>query len=360
MRARLKQFPIPSKLNGDWFRKRMVTKSERTGKLLSPKTIKAEVVIAKQVLKWADMDASSLDKGKLKLKPVPLTTVTVNDLYTREELSAIFASCLHPRDKAALEVLYETGVRAGELLSITWENVSFGENGGLTTIFVTGKTGSRETYIQSANHSLKAWLATHPTGSGPIWVKLRRPFKPLTSRQLYNVAKQALDRAGITGKRKILHMFRHTRVSEDINSGIQNLQLCHLYGWKPNSGMPAVYGHLATSDIVNEVKAKRYGQDTEVEKPKPLLGTSICPDCSTENAQDARICSKCDLPLSNDAILQALHRQDRFKELEEKVERLMRFQDTIGEAVRINVGTKNKPKYIEAYRVKKPKKKQKT
>ena len=41
------------------------------------------------------------------------------------------------------------------------------------------------------------------------------------------------------------------------------------------------------------------------------------------------------------------------KEMEEKIERLSRFVDTIGERIKVNVGTKKKPKYIDAFLVKK-------
>ena len=58
--------------------------------------------------------------------------------------------------------------------------------------------------------------------------------------------------------------------------------------------------------------------------------------------------------LSEETILTGQTQQkDRLEYLEEKLERLARFQDSIGEKMLVNVGTKEEPEYIEAYAVEK-------
>jgi len=72
--------------------------------------------------------------------------VTVEDLYTREELNAILQVCTRPQDKAMIEVLHESACRVGELVSMTFENIKFMTNGVVAAI-VSGKTGTRTAFL---------------------------------------------------------------------------------------------------------------------------------------------------------------------------------------------------------------------
>ncbi|MCK4483773.1 MAG: tyrosine-type recombinase/integrase, partial [Candidatus Thorarchaeota archaeon] len=247
----------------------MITKSETTGKLLSPATIKIEVVLAKRFLKHSGRDTSSLEKDKLKL-PRAEETITVADLYSKDELAAILNACIHTRDRAMLEVLYESAARASELLSMTFKNMTFNED-GTATIIISGKTGTRPVPLYQSVPALKAWLEVHPIGKGPIWTRLRRPHKPLTSRQSYGVLQQALDRAGVVGKKRIVHMMRHTRATELVRLGIRGQVLSKFMGWTKKSNMEAIYVHLSTEDVTNELHAKVFGFATRKETRKPLL-----------------------------------------------------------------------------------------
>lgn len=318
MRAKLKQFPEPDKLTGAWFRKRM--------KEISPTTVKTEVALARRFLKWSGRDTSELEKSKLKLPRIE-ESVTVADLYTKDELAVIFASCIHTRDRAMLEVLYESAARASEILSMSFKNTTFNED-GTTTIIIKGKTGTRPVPLFESVPALKTWLNAHPIGKGPIWCSLRRPHNTITSRQLYQVLQHALDRAGIKGKKRIVHMLRHTRATELVRLGIRGQVLSKLLGWTKKSNMEAVYVHLSTEDVTNEVHSKVFGIANKQEAPKPLLESSTCPRCNTKNTQDARICSNCNMPLSNDAIVKALQEQEHKRE---EIEQMV--QERVDEAM---------------------------
>jgi len=304
LRARLRAFPASDKLTGAWFRKRM--------KEVSPSTVRAEVTLAKRFLKWADRDTAELEKDRLKL-PRLEETITVEDLYTKDELAAILNACIHTRDRAMLEVLYESASRANELLTMTFENTSFNED-GTATIIIKGKTGTRSVPLFESVPALRTWLNTHPVAKGPIWCKLPRPHKVLSSRQLYGTMQQALDRAGIKGKKRVVHMMRHTRATELVRRGVIGQTLSKFMGWSKRSNMEAIYVHLSTEDVTNELHAKVFGFDTDEETRRPLLESTICPRCKGKNEQDARVCSKCNMPLSDDAIVKALQQQEQKRE----------------------------------------------
>jgi len=139
----------------------------------------------------------------------------------------------------------------------------------------------------------------------------------------------AIERVGITRKvKRIVHNLRHTRITELVRLGIHGQALSKLVGWTKRSNMEAVYVHLSTEDVKNELHAKVFGIATKREKPRPLLESMTCPRCKAHNDQTARICSDCSMPLSNDAIIQALEKQ---KQLEMAAAGAI-FEDVLGSA----------------------------
>ena len=302
LRERLTGFPEPDGLTAEWFRKRM--------KRIAPATAKQEIGLAKRVLKWRGSETADLQGVKVAREQ---ESVTVEDLYTPEELQAIFRACSDTRDRAMYQVLYESAVRASELLSMTIENTSFADD-GTATLTVKGKTGTRQVPVLECVPALRAWLDVHPTGKGKVWVGLRKPHEPLSYPRLYNLTTQTIDRAGLKrDKKKILHMFRHTRATELVRLGVRGQSLSKLMGWAKKSNMEAVYVHLSTDDVNDEVRAKVFRMDQERAPARPLLSSMVCPRCQTKNDAAARICSKCGFPLTDDLILAAVHREEQTK-----------------------------------------------
>ncbi|TET12167.1 MAG: hypothetical protein E3J86_00895, partial [Candidatus Thorarchaeota archaeon] len=156
-----RSFPDPDGLNGDHFRKRM--------KQVSPHTLHLELNLARRFLKWAKMDDSSLSKENFTPPSRNKDVVTVADLYTHDELKSIINACTTSRDRALVQVLYESAARSGELLSMTFERLKFytKRNFELASIIVSGKTGTRTIPLKASVPSLKEWIEDHPTSKGP-------------------------------------------------------------------------------------------------------------------------------------------------------------------------------------------------
>jgi len=303
LRERLSHFPGPDGLTADWFRTRI--------KAVTPATANQEIGLAKRVLKWRGSETADLQRVKV---PREEESVTVEDLYTSEELQAIFEACSHTRDRAMFETLYESAVRASELLSMTIENTTFADD-GTATLTVKGKTGTRQVPVLECVPALRTWLDVHPTGKGKVWVALRRPHQPLTYHHLYNLTLQTIQRAGLKrDKKRILHMFRHTRATEYVRFGVRGQSLSRLMGWTKKSNMEAVYVHLSTDDVNDEVRTKVFRMDQEKAPPRPLLSSSVCPRCQTKNDPSARLCSRCNSPLTWEAVSAA--QQHREEEIE--------------------------------------------
>ncbi len=323
LRASLKGFPEPDGLNAKWFRKRM--------KNVAPATIKKEVGLARRVLKWLKRDIADLSRDNLKL-PRLESTITVEDLYNVEELDKILKASLHTRDRAMLEVLYESAARASELLSMTFENVSF-EDDGTATVIVKGKTGTRQIPLYESVPMLRSWMDQHPTGKGHIWTSIQKPFNGLGHRQLHHLVELAIENAGLEReKRRIVHMFRHTRATELVRLGVHGQALRKFMGWTKGSNMESVYIHLSTQDVNDTIKAKVFGFDVAQVTRKSLLTSKVCPDCQTQNDQSSRFCSECNMPLSKEAIVTVLkQKEQKIIDLEQLVQD--RVDESMGRVV---------------------------
>ena len=129
----IEKWPEPDELTADWFRGLI--------KEIAPKTALNRKSLVLQILRFLEREDQVKAIKIIKLPKVP-DSVTVEDLYTKEELDLIFQHCQNPRDRAMLQVLYEGAFRSGELLSMDFKNVHFEED-GTANVIVKGKTGTR-------------------------------------------------------------------------------------------------------------------------------------------------------------------------------------------------------------------------
>jgi integrase len=145
-------------------------------------------------------------KDPMPLVNAPSVHPKVRRIFTMEELARVFALPLSPRDRAVFTFLLDTGARAGECASLTWENVS------REYTIVVGKSGERivplslETY-----NSLMKLMPEH--SDNPAWLKehvFRGERGALSEEGVYKAVRRACSKAGLAGKRCCPQTFRHT------------------------------------------------------------------------------------------------------------------------------------------------------
>lgn len=128
----------------------------------------------------------------------------------------------HARDAAILELLYSSGLRVGELVSLQREDLSLGEG----TVRVTGK-GRKVRIVpvgEKAAEALRRYLAfrapreTGPgrTADGAVFRNVRGG--PLTARSVARILAGAMARAG-AGRHLSPHGIRHTFATHLLESG---------------------------------------------------------------------------------------------------------------------------------------------
>ncbi|VVC03100.1 Tyrosine recombinase XerA [Candidatus Bilamarchaeum dharawalense] len=233
------------------------------------------------------------------------------ELLSEEEVLKLANTAEHPRDKAFILVLYETGCRIGEILSLRMKNVQFDQYGAI--LRVTGKTGDRRVRIISSSSTLASWINIHPkanNGDSPLWTSRanNRKYleKPPDHRSIYVLLKGLAKKAGIN-KRIYPHLFRHSRATA-LAGKLTEFQLKDYFGWVPGSDMASVYVHLSGRDVDNAL-LKLHGLETTEEKKEDTIKVRSCPKCKEHNSPISRFCTKCGMPL--DEVLVAKMENER-------------------------------------------------
>jgi integrase len=197
------------------------------------------------------------------------------ELLTKEEVRKLIEAAEHPRDKALISVLYESGCRIGELATLKIKHVSFDKYGA--PIIVSGKTGMRRARLIVSVNYLATWLASHPlkkNPEAPLWVNIGTKQKgsrmryPTTVKQLRLVA----EKAGVK-KQVNPHSFRHARATHLANK-LTEAQMNAFMGWVQGSDMSSTYVHLSGRDV-DKALLRIHG----VVEEKDEDGFVACPRC---------------------------------------------------------------------------------
>lgn len=240
-------------------------------------------------------------KTSLKLREQKLP-----DILTEAEVLKLVQAADNPRDKAIVMMLYESGCRIGEILSLRISNVHMNEYGA--TINVSGKTGARRILLLASAPLLAQWLENHPLrddADSPLWVtKFNRSARNENGyAQLgYAAVNKLLDtlaKKAKIGKRIHPHLFRHTRATHLANK-LTEAQMKQLFGWTQGSRMADVYVHLSGRDV-DHALLELHGLAPKQNKEERLRLKS-CPRCQERNSPDAVYCKRCAFPLDAEAM----------------------------------------------------------
>ncbi|MDA8285617.1 MAG: tyrosine-type recombinase/integrase [Actinomycetota bacterium] len=126
------------------------------------------------------------------------------------DFDALFAAMGSDRDRAILAFYISTGARAAELLGVTCDRVDIGQQ-----LIGVHRKGSGALQWLPASPDAFVWLQLYRqgvpgrswVGTAPLWLTLRRPYRPLN----YAAMRAVLGRANASlGTNWTLHDLRHT------------------------------------------------------------------------------------------------------------------------------------------------------
>lgn len=236
------------------------------------------------------------------------------ELLSEAEIKKLIEVADHPRDKAIIATLYDSGCRIGELGSLKIKHLSFDQYGAVLT--VNGKTGMRRVRIIFSVPYLASWLDIHPQKDNPdayLWLLIRgkgtgKPMQYQAFRKLINTLAAKAE----IKKRVYNHLFRHSRSTELAQHLTEAQMEAHL-GWVHGSNMPSVYVHLSGKQV-DDAMLRIYGMKRK-EDMIPELTSKTCPICEKLNSPTSKFCSRCGHPLDHRALQDIQEMENRIPEL---------------------------------------------
>jgi len=226
-----------------------------------------------------------------------------DDLIKREQLAKLVAACINARDKAIISLLYEGGLRCGEILNLDIKDVRLSEDG--VDIHVPDKegckTGARDLWLTECFSYMRDWIESHPlrgNHNAPFFVSLERHGRRETHTRydaysLRAMLKRCTHRSEIDLKKVHPHAFRHTCATEKAILGFSESQLNAFMGWKQGSEMAATYIHMSAKGVKDAYKRALGMPTTENgNESKP------CPRCGYLNSFLADKCGRCSISLN--------------------------------------------------------------
>lgn len=239
-----------------------------------------------------------------------------DQMITYEELQSLLKACKNSRDKAILSLLWDSGIRASELLSLKVKDFQLSQDGLYATLNISeGSKNYRQRTVVVTGDSvvlvpqyvdfLKDFLKDSFSEKGFLFIGIgkERHGSNLTYDDLRAMIGKVKKRSGLD-KQISPHLFRHsaaTRMAVDIPIQVFTRQM----GWSSNK-MADNYTHLdSKGQIIAILKASNI-PITEDELKKPVSKTARrCQRCHTVNTGGARFCSNCGTPLRPEDFMKA-------------------------------------------------------
>ena len=277
----------------------------RTDKELAPATKSKILISIKLLYKWLFGDGEEYPKQVrwIKTSSSKEKKITSAEILTEEEVIKMLKSTkpANLRDRVIIALLWDTGMRIGELQNLKIGNIDLNSEPAHITIPIEGKTGIRQVpifmsvpylinYLQDMGDKSKdTYVLNYYEGR---WTEMKMEGT-LNGGTISKMLKMTAKRAGIE-KRIYPHLFRHSRASYYANRMTEQ-QLKAFMGWKPTSSMAGTYVHLSGRDIDTAV-ARANGKEVK-ERDIPVFVDKTCQRCHTINSITSIYCNKCALPL---------------------------------------------------------------
>ncbi|MCL5089820.1 MAG: site-specific integrase [Candidatus Marsarchaeota archaeon] len=236
------------------------------------------------------------------------------DILTEDDVLKMLESATNLRDKAIIALLFDFGIRAGELLNMTIADVDLTSNPA--HIAVNGKTGIRQIPIMFSVPYMAQYLnlIKKKAPSEYLWATIgtwTNKSNKIDHAGLSKMIKEMAAKAGIQ-KRVYPHLFRHSRASYYANK-LTEQQLKAFFGWTGGSQMAATYVHLSGRDIDNAVlQANGVKVDNSMMEPK--LKVKVCRRCQFSNPIESKYCNRCGAPLDETLIMEVRDKESNIKQ----------------------------------------------
>jgi len=246
-----------------------------------------------------------------------------------DEFRKMYEAAEDFQTKAILSVLYEAGLRSGELLSCRVGDARIHDS--FIEIVVSGKTGEGTVILVKSYRDLINHLQNHPlkdNPNAPLWfLEIGNKIKPLTYGALRMRLRRLAEKAGI--KRRIyVHLFRHTAATQKA-AFLTDREMCEYFRWSAKSKMPSRYSHLSQRNVRNKILSL-YNQNYKPEE----LKVQKCWRCGEILPANVRFCPRCGAPQESSEIYRNIMKRQEADELMDILIQHPKVRAAIAEALR--------------------------
>lgn len=194
----------------------------------------------------------------------PKLDVKVVPVLTDDEVRALIKACAgpdmwHRRDEALVRLMVETGMRAGEVISLTLPDVDLTR--GLVTVR-RGKGGKGRTVpigpqtAKAIDRYLRGRRAHRLADTAALWLGDRG--KTFTYDALHKTFGERATAAGITGFHP--HVLRHTAASRWLAAGGSEGGLMSVAGWSRRDMIDRYVASTSAARAADEARGLRLGE----------------------------------------------------------------------------------------------------
>jgi integrase len=203
---------------------------------LSPASVRIYVGTLRQVLDYAGADPNPAKDRRVKL---PRKEQTVLEPPSADEVAAIIANA-PPKWQLALRVLEQTGMRAGELSKLEWQDV---DEAGSRFRIRGGKTAAARRWL-----AVPEWLMDELGSTIPHDDRTpeRRVFPGATRQVLGMAMRRGCQAAGLALYSP--HDLRHRYASVKVKEGVPVTELAAQLGHARKSMTLDTYSHVLLND----------------------------------------------------------------------------------------------------------------
>ena len=235
-----------------------------------------------------------------------------DQMISYDELQSLLNASKNPRDKAIISLLWDSGIRASEILQLKVNDFKKSSDGLYATLNIQkgSKNYKQRTVILTGDsvvlvpqyiEFLKGYLKDKFSEDGFLFIGIGKenPGDNLTYDDLRSIIRKVTLRSGLQ-KDINPHLFRHSAATRMASESLPIQVFTKQMGWSSNR-MADNYSHLNSKDQIMAILKSQGIKITDEDLRKPLSKVNRkCPRCHEVNTGSARFCSNCGSPLKSE------------------------------------------------------------
>ncbi len=223
---------------------------------LSKRSIARHISSMRQFFKFLflqeiqEFDLAKDLKSPKAQKPLP-RILTLEEVSKLLEIANFDQTFHGKRTTTFLEILYATGLRISELLSLKRSDF---KNNQMISIVGKGGKERRIPLHPDLLEIVQSFIAVSPSS---LWLfpSLRNPHKPLTRQRIFQLLKELGEISGIGAEKLSPHVLRHSFATHLLESGMDLAVLQKLLGHS-DIGTTQIYTHISPQHLQKTVFEK--------------------------------------------------------------------------------------------------------